>query len=568
MRNAHPLLRDLAVHLDCLAVVQPVEVIVHGAEILLRQALPLLGHAVRLVLKLGEHRLAEHRRAEVLEHRADQRDLRLAVARVLVHQVLVEQNLVAGRGDLRHEDRIIRLGKRLRFARVVAVHRVAHLVAQRGEAVVRPRVVEQHIRRGLVHGVAVCAAALVLRLVHVNPAVGKRVGRIGDVVFAQRLHRLQERLKRLVDIHLHVKAVARLRVQVVHVQLRNTQLLLSDAQVFAECGQAAVHRVDQAVIDALVDLIGIQRRLARAPVAARGACKDVRLHLSGVEAGDGIAHLAVAVHHLGVRGLAHGAVRALQEGHQPGVGQQGLFAVLAARGAQVEVRVRQHVVRVLRHAGHLGGHRQQLLLARGERVRLHAQHALEEHVVRRKRRIGDHARQLAFLERQQLRREERGLCAHLAVKRLRTAVHRLVDAHGRVLVLLHHRVAVDVAHLFHQRHVALERLFHRFTALLQRAGAGGKCVRFRLHGFKRLLPGLVAFVNARQVPGVAGIDRRAGELVVHEYPSFRVEISFLRKPHPSCLRHATFPIGEGMFLGRLHDPCLPLWGRCRAQRGG
>ena len=304
-------------------------------------------------------------------------------------------------------------------------------------------------------------------------------------------------------------------------KLRNTQLLPADVQVFAQGIHAAVHRVDQAVIDALGHFIRTQRRLAHAMIAARRSVKDPGLHLTGIQRRQRVAHFAVAVHHIAVRRLAHRPVRALKEGNKARIGQHGLFSVLAARFAQIHIRAGKHVIRVFRHGSQLGRHGHQLFLARGKRMRLHAQHAGKERVVPAERRVFNHAAEFFFIKGQKLRRKESRLRRNVAVKRLRAAVHRLIRADGRVLVLLHHRIAVHVAHLFHQRHIAVDRVQHSLSSAMQRARQGRKCLRAFLHRVKRALPSLVAFKDTRQIPRKSRIDRRAGQFLVHEHPSFK-----------------------------------------------
>ena len=517
MRDAHPLVGDLLVHLAGAAVVELVEIVVHLAQAVLGERLVRLGHPVRLVLELGEHRLAEDRRAEVLQQVAHQHDLRLAVALVLLHQVLGEQDLVAGRGDLGDEDRVLRLGLRLGPVGVEAVHRVAHLVAERGQAVVGLLVVEQHIGRRVVHAAAaVCAAALVLRLIDVDPALRQRAGGILHIVLAQRRNRLQERVKRLADVHPDVKARVDVHIHVVHVHDGQAQLLLLDAQVLGQRADAAVHRLDQAVIDVLADLVRIQRRLARALIAAGLRHEHVRLHLASVERGDCVAQLAVAVHGVHIRRLAHGAVVAVQEGKQARVGELGLFAVLAARHAQVHVRVGQQVIGVLRRAADVAGHRQQLLLARGERVRLHAQRAAQHRVVLGKVRIVDERLERAVRQREQLRHQERAVRAQLAGQAGRLREHALILAHGGVLVLLHHRIAVDAGHRRLQLRIPADGGQNRFAAAGKRARQRGKRLSVLAQRGIRLLPRLIRCINAGHVPRIAGIDRRTGQFLFHD----------------------------------------------------
>ena len=86
-----------------------------GVEALRRQRLAALGHGVRLALKLGEHRLAEHRAAEAVEQVPGEERLRLFVILVALHQRAQNEDLVGRRGHLGHEQRVFRVQIGLTF---------------------------------------------------------------------------------------------------------------------------------------------------------------------------------------------------------------------------------------------------------------------------------------------------------------------------------------------------------------------------------------------------------------------------------------------------------------------
>ena len=527
MRDAHPLVGHFPIDLARAAVIELVEVVIHRAQAVAGQALAAFRHAVRLVLELREHRLAEHRRAEMLEQRTDQRDLRLLIARVLLAQVFGEQDLVAGGSHLGDEDRVIRLGERLILVGIEAVHRVAHLVAEGGQAVIRVLVVEQHIGRGAVRAAAaIRAGTLVLRLVHVDPALRECAARVLHIILAQRLDRFQEHLERLLDVHADFKAVLRFRVQVVHVQNRHADLLLLDGKILVQRPDAAVHRLDQAVVHLFVDLIREHGGLTAAVKVMRAAVEDISLDLTGVGRGNRIAELVVAVHNVGVGRLAHGAILAGEQGEQARVRQLHLFAVFAAGLAQIHIGVGEHFIGGCRRVAGVARHGHQLFLAGRQRVRLHAQHAGEIAVVFRKRRVCDHLLDFALFKRQQLRLHERAGRRHNARQRARAVAHRLIFRVRAVLVVFHHRIRMQrEKHLVHPHHRG-KRVKHGLAPMAQRARALGKRLGLRLDGGKSLLPRLVAGVNPGQIPRIARVNVLSGQFLFHMSNTLSTRFNF------------------------------------------
>ena len=95
------------------------------------------------------------------------------VVRCVGHQVVAQQRLVAGRGDLGQQRGVAEAGVRLRLHRQVAVQRVAVLVGQGRHVVQGVLVVHHHVRVHAVHARREGAALLVRVRVEVEPAVAR-----------------------------------------------------------------------------------------------------------------------------------------------------------------------------------------------------------------------------------------------------------------------------------------------------------------------------------------------------------------------------------------------------------
>jgi len=101
--------------------------------------------------------------------------------------VRLQQGLVGGGGDLRQEQGIIRAGIGLLLVGIEAVHGVAQLVRQGVDGIQVFVVVEQNVRMHAVHAPGIGARGFTLVFVHIHPAVGKGVGKILQILFAQGL---------------------------------------------------------------------------------------------------------------------------------------------------------------------------------------------------------------------------------------------------------------------------------------------------------------------------------------------------------------------------------------------
>ena len=106
MRDAQALQLQLRVDGEARAEVVVEQLAIGGAECIQRERLAGLLHLVGDFLELGEHGLPVDRAADVVDLAVDQIGAHLGVAGLL-EQMMGEELLVEGRGDLREENRVI-----------------------------------------------------------------------------------------------------------------------------------------------------------------------------------------------------------------------------------------------------------------------------------------------------------------------------------------------------------------------------------------------------------------------------------------------------------------------------
>ena len=164
---------------------------VERAQALGRDRLAALDLAVRLELVVGEQHLAVERAGDLVDGVLQQHDPLARIGRPGQH-VVEQQRLAERRRHLGDEDRVARIHERLRLVRQHRVHRVAHLVGQREDAVERVVPVEQHVRMHAVHRRRVGAAVLARVLVDVDPALGEGPPDARLVVGAEHRRRLDD----------------------------------------------------------------------------------------------------------------------------------------------------------------------------------------------------------------------------------------------------------------------------------------------------------------------------------------------------------------------------------------
>ena len=164
---------------------------IQRAQALGRDRLAALDHPVRLELVVGEQHLAVERAGDLVDGVLQQHDALARIGRAGQH-VVEQQRLAQRRRHLGDEDRVARIHERLRLVRQHRVHRVAHLVGQREDAVERVVPVEQHVRVHAVDRRRVGAAVLARVLVDVDPALGEGAPDARLVVGAEHRRRVDD----------------------------------------------------------------------------------------------------------------------------------------------------------------------------------------------------------------------------------------------------------------------------------------------------------------------------------------------------------------------------------------
>ena len=246
----------------------------------------------------------------------------------------------------------------------VAVDGVAVLVGQGRQVVQRVLVVHLHVGMAAVDAGAEGAAVLVAAGIDVDPAVA----RIGPLLQQGHVLGAQGRQGRGQDLHgpqvghVHLRGLDHGHVQVVEVQLVQTQHLAPQFDVAVQGLEVGVDGGDQVVVHRDGDVVLVQVRLQRGVVAAGAGVEDVQFELSGEDGGERVLELAQGGEerrhglgaHLAVGRAPEAAV--VGEGHlhlvalgvvhhRPGdVREQGPEGVLVAAGDLVEVDLRPEVV--------------------------------------------------------------------------------------------------------------------------------------------------------------------------------------------------------------------------------
>ena len=373
-------------------------------------------------------------------------------------------------------------------------------------------VVEQHKRVHSVGAPGVRAGGLALVFVDINPAVGKGVLEVLNILFTQGLEVLNHDLAGGFIIHAHVHIGHNRDIDIIEMQLVHTQRLLAQRQIAVHGGQVTVHRLDQRVIDAFGNLVFKQAHLPRAGITARPCKEGVLLDRSGVGRGNGVGKLVILFVIGFVSITAHAAILALQQRDESAAGQGHGLAVLALDLTEGKVRIGEHGIDGVGRAGHLACLSQQLFLFRRKRMRFQAQHAFQlAAIALQLRQFGKELFHLLMTDADQFRIEERGGGHQLHQQRLCAIRQRLIGGVAVVLIAAHPRIAVQTD--------ANETCF-----LL--TGAGSQKTLRRIHGAR-------AFRNARN---------QAARLGIVLFPLFIVGVDIFQFPLPAGIHFRSYSI--------------------------
>ncbi|MNI63903.1 hypothetical protein D3C73_1193130 [compost metagenome] len=215
MGDTGPFHLDVFIHDHVLAVVLLVQLVIDGRQILRRERFTLLGAFMHDFLELGEHGLAEHRRAELIGIVGEQIHFLLLVGRFL-QQIVHQQRFVRSRGHLCEENCILRVTVFQRSVRIIGVERVTHFMRQREHAVQVVVMVEQHVRMCAIGSPAIRAGTLVLVLIHVDPALVIAFLQRLEIVLAERLQAFLRNFLGFFKSDVQLVFVHQRREQVIH----------------------------------------------------------------------------------------------------------------------------------------------------------------------------------------------------------------------------------------------------------------------------------------------------------------------------------------------------------------
>ena len=364
----HNQLRSKVVHNELL--VQ----IVQGGGI---QGFAALGHGVGIALKLGKHRLAVDGSLEIFEVLVQQGQAGCGILVLFCQQVLNEQVLVDGGSDLCDKQGIVGILGGLSVAAEPAVHAVAHLVRNGGNAVQRAGKVAHDIGVGIIAAAGVSAAALALVGEHIDPALGKALANDGAVLFAQRCNGIQNHLLGLVIGVMGADALGQRGIHIIVVQLVHTQDALAQSNIAVHIRQVLAHSSHQVIIDLAGHVLPCHGHGAGRFIMTDGGFGSSGLDSAGVRGSQRVDVLAEALV-VAFKGILaqHAVIGGLQQ-DVVGSGQLHIVALAILDGIEHHIGVSQVIGNVFRGAECLTESSQQLFFRGGQGVRLCTQQVLQ-----------------------------------------------------------------------------------------------------------------------------------------------------------------------------------------------
>ena len=361
---------------------------------------------MRQHLKFREHGLAEQSRAEFLDIVVDEVFAHRFVG-LFVQQIAHQQRFIDRGGDFGCEDRVVTVGKRLRFACIVGVHGVSHFVHDRENIFERVRIVEQDIRLTVVGTEAVSAAGLALVFVDVDPAVLGAAVYLREIFFAERRESCLHHLQSLFIWDIFFWQLYQRNVHVIHLQFLDAEHFFAQLDILVQHRQILMHDRDQVVIDLFRDVAGGKRGLPGRVVFADARGDNVVFDIIVIGSRDRVDMRLVRFIHIGKRSLAQIAVMAFHEGDVVSVRKVYRISILVNHGAERQIRVVEHLEDVIGRAGHFTELGEDVFFGSAEHMLLFTQRVLQSVAVLRELRLGVNiAADGLFRSGEQLRREE------------------------------------------------------------------------------------------------------------------------------------------------------------------
>ena len=329
MRNAKAFKRQLVVQHKLRPKVRLQQLAIRILQRLHGQRLARLGHLVRDFLKLGKHRLPDHRAADVVQLAVDQIGP-LPVVAGIGQQMMAQQHLVERAGHFGHEDHVAVVLVRLLAGRMPGVHRVPRLVGQRKDLVEHVRlIVHQDIRRAVERAARKGPALLSLvRIAVAPPPVDQPLRQHAAILAPQRREGLDHQLHRLGPRPLDLQVAEDRHVRVVVVNVAELHLPPPHVIKPVHGRQVLPHRGDQVVIDRLRHVVGKQGRFERRLEIPHLGVIDVLVDRSGQRRGQRVL-VADELRVVLMKGrLPHAPVRRHQELAERRIRQLDLLPLL------------------------------------------------------------------------------------------------------------------------------------------------------------------------------------------------------------------------------------------------
>ena len=175
------------------------------------------------------------------------------------------------------------------------MHRMSQLVRYREYVVNGGRVVEQDERSGRIRAPAVRSAALIVRFVHVHPAIGTRLLQKSLIFVAQNRKSFFNQLERLFEGKREFRSLHNRHVHIVHIEPFHAERFFPVRNVIVNVLAVAVYAVQQIGVHAFGHVLVEHSLLETSGVAPCGSREHVALNRSGVYRGNGAEQLLVAL---------------------------------------------------------------------------------------------------------------------------------------------------------------------------------------------------------------------------------------------------------------------------------
>ena len=258
MRNARPFVTDRVVGFYSGTVIPFIELEVMSRESIRRERFPRFRHGVNVPFEFRKHGLTEQRTADRINQMIQQiRFFRLVLR--LRDQMMLEQNFVCRRSNFRYKNPVARIVVIVCLIREIGVQGVAKLMRQREDTVKRSGIVQKQVGRIFITAAGICSGTFAFGFGDVDPSLGERAVENGAVEISQRTERRFDLPYRVLPGDFNGGFGNQRTMNVVHVELLETETFCAEFEIVVERFNAVVNRVDERVVNRDRDGILVQR---------------------------------------------------------------------------------------------------------------------------------------------------------------------------------------------------------------------------------------------------------------------------------------------------------------------